>query len=390
MILAWIYLPEAKSPHPLKLDLVGVALIVLAMLMLMFPLIQGRELDWPTWLLRHRWPARSLSSCSSPGTRSGRTSATARRSSRRGFSASARSSPASSSAFPSSRSCSASSSSSRIFLQIGLGYSILKAGLTGIPFSLGVAVAAGMSGPVLVPRFGRKIVSAGPIIMAVGYGFFILTIRHFGADVTPWEMIPSLIVSGIGMGCVVAPIYPFILAEVPIKDAGSASGVVNAIQQVGGAVGVAVVGVIFFGLLGSGAQTSVESVRTELAADLVAAGVPAQAQAPILDNFQECFRDRSNAKDFSAVPESCKAGETQMQPFAAHAAGCGDEGRRCAEGARPRSQRAELHQRDGADAALAGRRADRDLLPELLAAGASALARGDGEDRRRRRDGRCE
>lgn len=315
MILAWIYLPEAKSPHPLKLDLVGVALILLAMLMLMFPLIQGRELDWPAWLIASmvgslpvfalfawdqvRKDKRDGSPLVAPGLFRRRS-------------------------FVAGILISLSFFSIvfgfffifTLFLQIGLGYSILKAGLTGIPFSLGVATAAGMSGPLLVPRFGRKIVSAGPVIMAAGYGLFILTIRHFGADVTPWEMIPSLIISGVGMGCVVAPIYPFILAEVPIKDAGSASGVVNAIQQVGGAVGVAVVGVIFFGLLGSGAQTSVESVRTELSADLSGAGVPQQMQAPILDSFQTCFRDRANAKDFSAVPESCKQGESQIASFA--------------------------------------------------------------------------
>jgi hypothetical protein len=205
-----------------------------------------------------------------------------------------------------------------IFLQVGLGYSILKAGLTGIPFSLGVAAAAGMSGPILVPRFGRSIISAGPIIMGAGYVLFILTIRHFGADVTPWEMIPSLVLAGVGMGCVVAPIYPFILAEVPIEDAGSASGVINTIQQVGGAVGVALVGVIFFGLLGSQALTSVESVRPELEADLTAIGVPAAMQPQILDGVEECFSDRANAKDLSAVPGSCKAGEAQIAGFAAH------------------------------------------------------------------------
>ena len=155
-----------------------------------------------------------------------------------------------------------------IYLQIGLGYSILKAGLTGIPFSLGVSLAAGMSGPVLVPRFGRKIISAGPLIMGAGYALFLWTIRHYGGDVTPWEFIPSLFIAGLGMGCVVAPIYPFILAEVPIKDAGSASGVVNTMQQIGGAIGVAVIGVIFFGLIGDQAQVSVESVRDELTADL--------------------------------------------------------------------------------------------------------------------------
>ena len=316
MLLAWIYLPDSRSPHPLKLDLVGVALILIAMLMLMFPLIQGRELDWPVWLLLtmagsipvfvlFAWDQvqkdkHDHSPLVAPGLFRKRS-------------------------FVAGIILSLSFFSVvfgfffvfTIFLQIGLGYSILKAGLTGIPFSLGVAVAAGMSGPVLVPRFGRKIISIGPIIMGAGYLAFLWTLRRYGGEVTPWEMIPSLIVAGVGMGCVVAPIYPFILAEVPIKDAGSASGIVNAIQQVGGAVGVAVVGVIFFGLLGSGAQTSVESVRTELAADLTVAGVPAQYQGPIVSNFETCFHDRANAKDFSAVQESCKAGESQIASFGA-------------------------------------------------------------------------
>jgi EmrB/QacA subfamily drug resistance transporter len=316
MVLAWIYLPDAKSPHPLKLDLIGVALITLAMLMLMFPLIQGRELDWPVWLLltmagslpvfvlfawdQVRKDQRDHSPLVAPGLFRKRS-------------------------FVAGIGLMLSFFSVvfgfffifTIFLQIGLGWGILKAGLTGIPFSLGVSITAGLSGPVLVPRFGRKIISAGPIIMGLGYLFFLWTLRHFGAEVTPWELIPSLIVAGAGMGCVVAPIYPFVLAEVPIKDAGSASGVVNAIQQVGGAVGVAVVGVIFFGLLGSGAQTSVERVRSEVAADLSAAGVPAQYQGNIIPGFEQCFHDRANAKDFSAMPESCKAGEAQIASFRA-------------------------------------------------------------------------
>jgi EmrB/QacA subfamily drug resistance transporter len=316
MVLAWIYLPDSRSPHPLKLDLVGVALILLAMLMLMFPLIQGRELDWPVWLLltmagsipvfilfawdQVRKDKRDHSPLVAPGLFRKRS-------------------------FVAGIGLMLSFFSVvfgfffifTIFLQIGLGWSILKAGLTGIPFSLGVSITAGLSGPVLVPRLGRKIISAGPVIMGLGYLSFIWTLRHFGAEVTPWDLIPSLIVAGAGMGCVVAPIYPFVLAEVPIKDAGSASGVVNAIQQVGGAVGVAVVGVIFFGLLGSGAQTSVESVRTEVAADLSAAGVPAQYQDGIISGFEKCFHDRANAKDFSAAPESCKAGEAQIASFRA-------------------------------------------------------------------------
>ncbi len=305
MALAWIYLPDAKSPHPLRLDLAGVGVVLLAMLMLMYPLIQGRELDWPTWVIvsmiasipvfvvfafTQIWKDR----------RDGSPLVVPELFRRRSFVAGIILSLSFFSVvfgfffiFT-------------IFLQIGLSYSILKAGLTGIPFSLGVSIAAAMSGPVLVPRFGRKIISAGPVIMGSGYAMFIWTIHHFGGDVTPWELIPSLIVAGVGMGCVVAPIYPFILAEVPIKDAGSASGIVNTVQQIGGAIGVAVIGVVFFGLLGDRAALSVESVRPELTADLVEIGIPDLQMPRLTTSFETCFTDRANAKDLAALPESCQ------------------------------------------------------------------------------------
>ncbi len=311
MILAWIYLPDAKSPHPLKLDLVGVGVVLVATLMLMFPLIQGRQLGWPAWVVASMivsvpvfvffaftqiWKDRHDAS------------------------------PLVVPALFRRRSFVAGVILSlcffsvifgfffifTIYLQIGLGYSILKAGLTGIPFSLGVSLAAGMSGPVLVPRFGRKIISAGPLVMGAGYALFLFTIRHYGSDVTPWEFIPALLISGLGMGCVVAPIYSFILAEVPINDAGSASGVVNTTQQIGGAIGIAIVGVVFFGLLGSQAQVSVESVRADLSADLTEIGVPPSQLPKVTTNFEACFVDRSNAKDLAAVPDSCQRGEAAL------------------------------------------------------------------------------
>jgi len=190
---------------------------------------------------------------------------------------------------------------------------VLKAGLTGIPFSLGVAISAGSSGPILVPRFGRNIVSAGPLVMAVGLALFLATVRHFGADLTPWELIPSLILTGVGMGCVVAPIYQFILAEVPIEDAGSASGVINAMGQIGGAIGIAVVGTIFFGLIGSGAASSVASVRPDVVADMDDIGVPKSQMSKLTGNFETCFADRANAKDFTANPASCQKGEDALK-----------------------------------------------------------------------------
>jgi hypothetical protein len=152
--------------------------------------------------------------------------------------------------------------------------------------------------------------------MALGFVLFIATVTAFGATVAPWEFAPALLICGIGMGFVVAPVYPFILAEVPIKDAGSASGVTSAVGQIGGAIGIAAIGALFFGLIGSQAQPSVESVRADLTADLAKAGLPAIAMPSIINPFEACFRDRFAAKDFGEQPDSCKKAEADAAAFA--------------------------------------------------------------------------
>ena len=316
IILAAIYMPKAKSPHPLHLDFVGVGLILLAMLMLMYPLIEGRELDWPWWTFASMagsvvvfvlfafsqvWKERKDGSPLVVPHLFGQRPFVAGVVLLGAFYAIV----------------SGFFLILTLFLQVGLGYGILKAGLTGIPFSVGVSVAAGMSGPVLVPRFGRDIISAGPIALGVGLALFIWTVEYFGGGVTPYELIPALTIAGVGMGFVVASVYPFILAEVALKDAGSASGVINAVGQIGAAIGVAAIGVIFFGLIGSQAANSVDSVRDGLTSSLTAAGVPAFIQPSVVSSFETCFHDRANAKDFSVAPESCQQAQAAQTSLAA-------------------------------------------------------------------------
>ena len=142
-----------------------------------------------------------------------------------------------------------------------MGFSVLEAGLTGIPFSLGVAVAAGISGPILVPRFGGAGLTTGAFTLAAALAALAWTAGYFGKAITPWEMIPSLIVGGIGMGLIVAPVFNFVLVDVPIRHAGSASGVVSAVGQVGTAMGVALTGVVFFGRLAASAQDYVSAFQ---------------------------------------------------------------------------------------------------------------------------------
>ena len=139
-----------------------------------------------------------------------------------------------------------------IMLQTGLGLDVLDAGLTGIPFSLGVSVAAALTGPVWVPRFGRKVTTVGPLVMALGMAALVLSLRR-GMH-APLLLTPVLCLSGVGMGLLVASIMPFVLAGVPKDAAGSASGVLNMASQLGSALGVAGFGAIFFAHLQRGNQ----------------------------------------------------------------------------------------------------------------------------------------
>jgi len=103
-----------------------------------------------------------------------------------------------------------------------------------------------------------------------------------------------------------------ILAGVRTDDAGSASGLLATAQQIGAAVGIAVVGVLFFGFLGTNSTAASNSIHDSLRADLTAAGVPAQAQQGIVTSFDRCFSDRTHAKDLSATPASCRAAQSAV------------------------------------------------------------------------------
>jgi hypothetical protein len=137
-----------------------------------------------------------------------------------------------------------------LYMQVGLGWSPLRAGLTGVPFSIAVSAAAGVSVQKLVPRFGRKVLQAGALLMAVGVLLYIWESDRYGLHITSWQMAFPLLVMGVGMGLIVAPLTDAVLSEVPREHAGSASGLINTVQQMGNALGLGLVSVVFFGAIG--------------------------------------------------------------------------------------------------------------------------------------------
>jgi hypothetical protein len=196
-----------------------------------------------------------------------------------------------------------------LMLQVGLGFSALNAGLTTIPWSLASAVASAMSARV-APRLGKWTIAIGSSLLVVGMLGVIGTLLLQGTKVTGWDLIPSFLISGLGLGTVIAPLLNIILAGVPGRDAGSASGVLTTFQQLGGAIGVAVVGVVFFGLLSSRAPDAISTVTPQLQSQLAAAHVPAsQAQAAI-SKFTSCFRQQAASSDPTAPIPGCPTAGT--------------------------------------------------------------------------------
>ena len=87
--------------------------------------------------------------------------------------------------------------------------------------------------------------------MILGVLGMLAVIHHDGTSVGALDLFIPELLAGIGMGALLAPLFDFVLAGVDDDEVGSASGVLNAMQQLGGAIGIAVVGTLFFSLVSS-------------------------------------------------------------------------------------------------------------------------------------------
>ena len=135
-----------------------------------------------------------------------------------------------------------------LYGQIGEGWSPIHAGLTLTPMVAGMIIGMVVSG-ALVKRLGRHLLHIGIVLIAIGTAGLavILTGSH---DASSWDLVPGLLFIGAGLGSSFGQIFRFILASVSMEEVGSASGVMEAVQQLSTALGVAVLGTIFFSVEG--------------------------------------------------------------------------------------------------------------------------------------------
>src|SRR5215470_13932433 len=212
------FVPETRDPGARRPFVAGAVLLAGSLVAIVYPLLEGRQLGWPAWV----WPlmAAGVAGLVVLGL------------------IEARRTPGSGTA------------------------PLLRAGLFRVPaFAAGMGVQlaffAGMQGffiasPVAVPlaqKAGRRILAGGAVLMVAGIGGVALAAPHVGVNGSPWPIVPGLVVAGAGLALLVIPLVNVVLAAVPAEVAGGASGLFSTAQQLGGALGVALLGTVFFGYL---------------------------------------------------------------------------------------------------------------------------------------------
>jgi len=124
-----------------------------------------------------------------------------------------------------------------LYLQRVLGYSPLEAGLAFLPFTGGIIIGAGLS-QALVARVGARELPLIGMVMAVTGMLLFVRLQPGGDYVT--DFLPGVMLASIGMGLTFVPITLIATSGIPDGDAGLASGLFNTSQQIGGALGLAV------------------------------------------------------------------------------------------------------------------------------------------------------
>jgi EmrB/QacA subfamily drug resistance transporter len=156
------------------------------------------------------------------------------------------------------------------FLQIGESFTAGDAGLGNLPLAIGSAIGGAVSGAILVDKLGRVVLQFGPVVQFAGAALLWVELGTEG-PFSIWQIVPGLVVSGIGSGAVIAALFTIILGAVDDHEVGTASGVLTAVQSIGAAVGVAVFGSVFFHTISSESPSDAYRVALLIQGGLLAA-----------------------------------------------------------------------------------------------------------------------
>jgi EmrB/QacA subfamily drug resistance transporter len=144
-----------------------------------------------------------------------------------------------------------------LYLQRVLGYEPLKAGLAFLPFTAGIMVSAGLAS-TFAPRIGvRPVAAVGMLLTAAGL-LLLTQLPVDGSYLT--NVLPSILLSSLGMGAVFMPLTLVATTGLKNEDQGLASGLFNTSQQIGGALGLAILSTIATSKTSSAGGTATEAL----------------------------------------------------------------------------------------------------------------------------------
>jgi EmrB/QacA subfamily drug resistance transporter len=240
------FLPTPVRKPREQADAAGIALLTLALVTILVPLIEGQRLDWPIWTYCCFVAAAptliGLWAWERRVERVGRTPLFPPRVIKRpAFAAGGTFALVYFAAFTS------------IFFilavtwQDGFGHSALASGLVISPFACGAVISARKS-HAIAARLGKRVLLLGCSAIAVGLAAVLLAF-HLAGQPSAWYLVGPLFLAGLGHGIIVAPNIDLVLKSVPPADNGAASGVLNTAQRVGSAFGIAIIGAVLFGTL---------------------------------------------------------------------------------------------------------------------------------------------
>ena len=240
------YLPRGAAKPGTRLDIVGMALVGLASVSVIYPLIEGRAEGWPVWIFAMLAAGLALLAAFvfyerrrtavpliEPSLLRNRTYTDGIVVALGVFAVFA-----------------GLILIVSLFCQVGEGFSPVHAGLTLVPMTAGMVVSMVVSF-ALVAKLGRHLLHLGIALSGAGAVVLALTVSGAAAAST-WALLPALLLMGLGAGFVFGQLFDIILAGVSMEEVGSASGVLNAVQQLANALGVAVLGTVFFSRLTAG------------------------------------------------------------------------------------------------------------------------------------------
>jgi MFS family permease len=156
-----------------------------------------------------------------------------------------------------------------LYMQNILGYSPVQTGAAFLPMTIMVILVAPIAGKAS-DRIGSR------VLMTVGMSLLALQLFYFsrlGVDTTFWNLLPGFIIGGIGMSLTMTPSAAAAIRSVPVDKSGVGSAVLNAGRQVGGSVGIALMGAIVASYLSPGIPNPDEFMEGFSASLTVAAGI---------------------------------------------------------------------------------------------------------------------